>query len=48
LDAFETRTGWIYWTWTTEGAPEWDMKKQLASGFFPSPVTARQHPGQCD
>lgn len=48
LDAFETRTGWIYWTWTTEGAPEWDMKKQLASGVFPSPVTARQYPGQCD
>jgi len=47
LDAFEMRSGWVYWTWTTEGAPEWDMKQQLANGVFPSPVTARQYPGQC-
>ncbi|KAH8700381.1 putative exo-beta-1,3-glucanase [Talaromyces proteolyticus] len=48
LDAFECHTGWLYWTWTTEGAPEWDMKEQLATGVFPNPVTARQFPGQCD
>jgi glucan 1,3-beta-glucosidase len=47
LDAFESRTGWVYWTWTTEGAPEWDMKRQLAANVFPNPVTDRQFPGQC-
>ncbi|GAM38244.1 hypothetical protein TCE0_033f08817 [Talaromyces pinophilus] len=47
LDAFEKHTGWIYWTWTTEGAPEWDMKRQLAANVFPNPVTSRQFPGQC-
>ncbi|OKL59624.1 putative glucan 1,3-beta-glucosidase A [Talaromyces atroroseus] len=47
LDAFESRTGWVYWTWTTEGAPEWDMKRQLAANVFPNPVTERQFPGQC-
>lgn len=48
LDAYESRTGWMYWTWTTEGAPEWDMKRQLAANVFPNPVTARQYPGQCN
>ncbi|KAJ5894101.1 hypothetical protein N7495_005792 [Penicillium taxi] len=47
LDAFEKGSGWLYWTWKTEGAPEWDMKAQLASGVFPNPVTDRQFPGQC-
>lgn len=47
LDAFEMKTGWVYWTWTTEGAPEWDMKRQLAANVFPNPVTDRQYPGQC-
>jgi glucan 1,3-beta-glucosidase len=47
LDAYEKGTGWLYWTWTTEGAPEWDMKQQIAGGVFPNPVTDRQFPGQC-
>ncbi|KAJ5179509.1 Glycoside hydrolase superfamily [Penicillium capsulatum] len=47
LDAYEKGTGWLYWTWTTEGAPEWDMKQQLAAGVFPNPVTERKFPGQC-
>jgi len=47
LDAYEKGSGWLYWTWTTEGAPEWDMKQQLAAGVFPNPVTSRQFPGQC-
>ncbi|KAL1963725.1 hypothetical protein VTN77DRAFT_7929 [Rasamsonia byssochlamydoides] len=47
MDAFEMNTGWLYWTWTTESAPEWDMKEQLAAGVFPYPVTDRQYPGQC-
>jgi glucan 1,3-beta-glucosidase len=38
LTAYEKATGWIFWTWKTEGAPEWDMKDLLANGLFPSPV----------
>ncbi|KAJ5246109.1 Glycoside hydrolase superfamily [Penicillium chermesinum] len=47
LDAFEKGSGWLYWTWKTEGAPEWDMHMQLAAGVFPNPVTERKFPGQC-
>lgn len=47
LDAWEKGSGWLYWTWKTEGAPEWDMQMQLAAGVFPNPVTERQFPGQC-
>lgn len=47
LDAYEKRTGWIFWTWKTESAPEWDMQDLLANGLFPQPLTARQYPNQC-
>lgn len=47
LDAYEKGSGWLYWTWKTEGAPEWDMQQQIAGGVFPNPVTSRQFPGQC-
>ncbi|KAJ5384730.1 Glycoside hydrolase superfamily [Penicillium concentricum] len=47
LDAYEKGTGWLYWTWKTEGAPEWDMQQQMAAGVFPNPVTSRKYPGQC-
>jgi glucan 1,3-beta-glucosidase len=47
LDAFEMKTGWIFWTWRTEGAPEWDMQQLINGGVFPQPVTARQHGNQC-
>ncbi|CAL5867609.1 uncharacterized protein PFLUO_LOCUS1828 [Penicillium psychrofluorescens] len=47
LDAYEKGNGWLYWTWKTEGAPEWDMQEQLAAGVFPNPVDTRQFPGQC-
>ena len=47
LDTFEARTGWFYWTWKTEGAPEWDMQAQIAAGLFPQPIDSRQFPGQC-
>jgi hypothetical protein len=35
---YEKAGGWIFWTWKTEGAPEWDMQDLLANGLFPSPV----------
>ena len=47
LDAYEKAAGWIFWTWKTEGAPEWDMQALLAGGLFPQPLTARKYPGQC-
>lgn len=47
LDAYEKGSGWLYWTWKTEGAPEWDMQAQIAAGVFPNPVTSRQFPAQC-
>lgn len=47
LDAYEKATGWVFWTWKNEGAPEWDMQELLANGLFPQPLTARKYPGQC-
>ncbi|KAF2418666.1 glycoside hydrolase [Tothia fuscella] len=47
LDAYESKEGWVFWTWKTEGAPGWDMGDMLANGVFPSPVTSRNFPGQC-
>ena len=48
LDAYEQHTGWFFWTWVTESAPEWHMKDLLAGGLFPQPLTDRQYPGQCN
>ena len=48
LDAYEQHTGWIFWTWKTESAPEWHLKDLIAEGLFPQPLTSRQHAGQCD
>ncbi|OJJ86403.1 glucan 1,3-beta-glucosidase, partial [Aspergillus glaucus CBS 516.65] len=47
LDAWEQKSGWVFWTWKTEGAPEWDMRQLLAEGVFPQPLDDRQFPGQC-
>lgn len=48
LDAWEQNSGWVFWTWKTESAPEWDMRQLLAEGVFPQPLDDRQFPGQCD
>ncbi|KAL8755602.1 MAG: hypothetical protein Q9184_004747 [Pyrenodesmia sp. 2 TL-2023] len=47
LDAYEQRSGWVFWTWKTESAPEWNMKDLIAGGLFPQPLNSRQLPGQC-
>ncbi|KAL9115918.1 MAG: hypothetical protein Q9227_000286 [Pyrenula ochraceoflavens] len=47
LDAYSVKSGWVFWTWKTEGAPEWDLQAQLVGGLFPKPLTDRQHPNQC-
>ncbi|KAH0612250.1 uncharacterized protein H6S33_010302 [Morchella sextelata] len=41
LDAYEQNAGWFFWTWKTEGAPDWDMRDLLANGLFPQPLTQR-------
>lgn len=38
LEGYEKAAGWIFWTWKTEGAPEWDMQDLLKNGLFPNPV----------
>lgn len=47
LDAYEYHTGWFFWTWKTESAPEWDMQDLIANGLFPQPLSDRRYPGQC-
>jgi len=47
LDAYEKASGWIFWTWKNEAAPEWNMQQLLAEGLFPQPLTKRNYPGQC-
>jgi len=50
LTSYEKAAGWIFWTWKTEGAPEWDMQDLLKNGLFPSPVgdmSKRKYPGIC-
>jgi glucan 1,3-beta-glucosidase len=47
LDAFEVGSGWVFWTWKTEGAPGWDMEDLLVNGVFPQPLTDREFPNQC-
>lgn len=47
LDAYESHSGWIYWTWKAENAPEWAMNNLINAGLFPQPLTDRQYPNQC-
>ena len=48
IDSYNGHTGWIFWTWKTEGAPEWDLQAQLGAGLFPQPIdTSREFGTQC-
>lgn len=47
LDAYEARSGWIFWTWKNEAAPEWHLQNLTAAGLFPQPLSDRRYPGQC-
>ncbi|KAI7132215.1 hypothetical protein KC343_g16755, partial [Hortaea werneckii] len=43
LETFERQTeGWIFWTWKTEGSPEWDAQRLIDNGIFPQPLTDRK------
>lgn len=48
MDAYEQHSGWIFWAWKTESAPEWHFQNLTAAGLIPQPLTARTYPGQCD
>jgi glucan 1,3-beta-glucosidase len=47
LDAYEQHSGWIFWAWKTETAPEWHFQNLTRAGLIPQPLTSRKHPGQC-
>lgn len=47
LDAYELKSGWLFWTWKTEGAPGWDMSDLLDHEIFPNPPTDRKYGTQC-
>ncbi|KAI9735756.1 MAG: exo-1,3-beta-glucanase [Claussenomyces sp. TS43310] len=47
LDAFEQHTGWIFWAWKTESAPEWHFRDLVKNGLIPQPLTARKYGNQC-
>jgi len=48
LDAYESHSGWIFWAWKTESAPEWHFQNLTRAGLIPQPLTSRKHPGQCN
>jgi aryl-phospho-beta-D-glucosidase BglC (GH1 family) len=33
---YEKADGWIFWTWKTESAPEWDFQALSAAGVIPN------------
>lgn len=48
LDAYEHGgSGWVYWSYKTENAVEWDVQRLISAGLFPNPVTDRQYLNQC-
>jgi glucan 1,3-beta-glucosidase len=47
LDAYESHSGWIFWTWKTESAPEWHFQNLTRAGLIPQPLNSRKFPSQC-
>jgi glucan 1,3-beta-glucosidase len=47
FDAYEAHTGWIFWAWKTESAPEWHFQNLTRAGLIPQPLTSRKYPNQC-
>lgn len=45
LDAYEQRSGWIFWTWKTESAPEWHFRNLTKAGLIT--LTKRKYPDIC-
>ncbi|RDW82730.1 putative glucan 1,3-beta-glucosidase-2 [Coleophoma cylindrospora] len=47
LDAYESHSGWIFWAWKTESAPEWHFQNLTRAGLIPQPLTSRRFGSQC-
>ncbi|KAE9972745.1 hypothetical protein BLS_003903 [Venturia inaequalis] len=48
MDTFEQNSkGWVWWTFKTEAAAEWDAFLLMDEGIFPTPVTDRQVKNAC-
>ncbi|KAF8526318.1 glycoside hydrolase [Hysterangium stoloniferum] len=47
VEAGESATGWIFWTWKTESADEWSYQKGLEGGWIPQDPTNRMFPNLC-
>ncbi|CAD6501409.1 BgTH12-01661 [Blumeria graminis f. sp. triticale] len=47
LDAYESHTGWFFWNWKTESAPEWHFQNLTRAGLIPQPLDSRKVPSQC-
>jgi hypothetical protein len=44
---YEKASGWIQWTWKTEGADEWSYSAGLQYGWIPSDPTQHIYPNIC-
>ena len=38
MAAYEKANGWIFWTWKTEAAPEWDYRALANAGIIKVPA----------
>lgn len=47
LEAYDQGTGWIFWTYKTENAVEWDFRRLIDYGLFPFPFEDRHYPNIC-
>lgn len=47
LDAYELVNGWFFWTWKSQGSPDWELRDLLANGLFPQPITSREVNNRC-
>lgn len=47
LDAYEKHTGWFFWAWKNEAAPEWHFQNLTRAGLIPQPLTNRVYGNQC-
>jgi len=41
--AYEKADGWIFWTWKTESAPEWDFQDLVRNGMIPQPLSSMNY-----
>jgi aryl-phospho-beta-D-glucosidase BglC (GH1 family) len=44
---YEKGSGWIMWTWKTEGTDEWSYSAGLEHGWIPQNPAELEYPGIC-